>query len=176
MAQIVTQVLRTSIRTIANTGNSKILNIGGTGTAKSSVFHFRSIGTTPVTRVAERWYTSSHEWIEVKDKVGTVGISDYAQDALGDVVFAQLPEVGASIEKDDECGALESVKAASEIASPVSGKVVESNEALSKKPGLVNSSCYEEGWLFKLELKNPEEIKSLMDEKSYKEYLKSDPH
>ena len=76
----------------------------------------------------------------------------------------------------DECGALESVKAASEIISPVTGKVIEKNEAVENKPGLINSSCYEDGWLFKVELQNPEEVKSLMDEKTYTEFLKSDPH
>lgn len=76
----------------------------------------------------------------------------------------------------DECGALESVKAASEIISPVSGKVIEKNEAVENKPSLINSSCYEDGWLFKIELDNPEELQSLMDENSYNEFLKSDPH
>lgn len=80
------------------------------------------------------------------------------------------------IDFTDEVGALESVKAASEIISPVSGKVVEANEAVVSKPGLVNSSCYDEGWLFRVELASPDEIKSLMDEKSYGEYVKSDPH
>ncbi|KAG7189508.1 hypothetical protein KM043_017199 [Ampulex compressa] len=135
----------------------------------------RSIATTRCLR-AERLYTEKHEWITVDGKVGIVGISDYAQDALGDVVYAQLPDVGSIVKKEEECGALESVKAASELISPVSGKVTEKNEAVENKPGLINTSCYEEGWLFKVELSNPEEVKILMDEKAYEAFLKSDPH
>ncbi|KAK0078543.1 hypothetical protein PV326_009287, partial [Microctonus aethiopoides] len=124
----------------------------------------------------ERWFTEKHEWIEVNGKIGTVGISNYAQDALGDVVYAQLPDVGSSIKKEEEVGALESVKAASEIISPISGTVVEKNEAVENKPGLINTSCYKDGWLFKVEIANLEEVKSLMNEKSYEDFLKTDPH
>ncbi|KAJ8666934.1 hypothetical protein QAD02_008596 [Eretmocerus hayati] len=125
---------------------------------------------------AERRYTDKHEWVTLDGKIGTVGISNYAQDALGDVVYAQLPDIGSSIKKEDECGALESVKAASEITSPCSGKVIEKNEAVESKPGLINTSCYDEGWLFKIELSDPQEVKTLMDEDAYNEFLKTDPH
>lgn len=124
----------------------------------------------------ERKYTDKHEWVMLSGNVGTVGISDYAQGALGDIVYAQLPDVGSFIKKEGECGALESVKAASEIISPCSGRIIEKNEAVENKPALINLSCYDEGWLFKIELSNPEEMKTLMNEDTYKQYLKSNPH
>ncbi|XP_015121712.1 uncharacterized protein LOC107044368 [Diachasma alloeum] len=172
MAQLVSQLVRQSLRSFSCTQGVKIVN----SCCKSSGFaHVRAIATTPVSR-AERWFTEKHEWVEVNGKIGTVGISDYAQDALGDVVYAQLPDVGTEVKQDEEVGALESVKAASEVISPVSGKVVEKNEAVENKPGLINTSCYTEGWLFKIELSTPNEIAKLMNEKSYEEFLKSDPH
>lgn len=112
----------------------------------------------------------------MEGKIGTVGISQHAQEALGDVVYVQPPDVELDLNQHDECGAIESVKAASEIYTPVSGKVTEVNKALEDKPSLVNSSCYDEGWIFKLVLKNPDELKSLMDEKAYEEFLKSSGH
>ncbi|XP_012285174.1 uncharacterized protein LOC105702285 [Orussus abietinus] len=135
----------------------------------------RTITSTGCVR-AGRWYTDKHEWLEVDGKVGTVGISDYAQKALGDVVYAQLPDVGSLVAKGAECGALESVKAASELISPVGGKVISKNEDVEKKPALINTSCYKDGWLFKVELNDPQEIKSLMNEEAYTEFLKTDPH
>ncbi|XP_054276098.1 glycine cleavage system H protein, mitochondrial-like [Macrosteles quadrilineatus] len=119
-------------------------------------------------------YTPKHEWIKVNGEVGTVGISHYAQDSLGDVVFAQLPEVGEKIEKDSEVGALESVKAASELYSPVSGTVVEKNTEVEDTPALINQSCYDKGWLFKVQLSKPDELKDLLNEEKYKEFLKTD--
>lgn len=107
---------------------------------------------------------------------GTIGISNYAQEALGDVVYAQLPDVGTSFRQGDECGALESVKAASEIYSPVSGDVSEKNAAVEDAPSLVNTSCYDKGWLFKIKLSKPSELEDLLSEKQYEEFLKSDAH
>ncbi|XP_033223791.1 glycine cleavage system H protein, mitochondrial [Belonocnema kinseyi] len=173
MAGLVTQLGRCSVRTIVGTHNREIRRVISPKSLTSLVRH---ACTTHTLRKSERRYTSKHEWVEVHGKVGVVGISNYAQDALGDVVYAQLPDVGSTIKKEDECGALESVKAASEIISPVTGKVLEKNEAVENKPGLINSSCYEDGWLFKVELENPEEIQTLMDENAYTEFLKSDPH
>ena len=92
---------------------------------------------------------------------------------MGDVVYVQLPEVGDAVAADDEVGAVESVKAASEIYTPVSGKICEINAALEEKPGLVNSSCYEHGWLFKLQVNDDKEFDSLMDEKAYAEFVKT---
>lgn len=111
--------------------------------------------------------------MQVKGDIGVVGISKYAQEALGDVVYAQLPDVGTVVAQGDECGALESVKAASEVYSPVSGTVTEKNSEVEDKPGLINSSCYEQGWLFKIKLNKPEELDSLLDETSYENFLKS---
>lgn len=105
-----------------------------------------------------------------------MGISNYAQEALGDVVYAQLPDIGTSFRQSDECGALESVKAASEIYSPVSGDVTEKNVAVEETPSLVNTSCYEKGWLFKVKLAKPSELDDLLSEKQYEEFLKSDSH
>jgi glycine cleavage system H protein len=90
--------------------------------------------------------------------------------------YAQLPEIGTKLSAKDECGALESVKAASEIYSPVSGEVVEKNVAVEDTPGLINTSCYEKGWLFKLKLTKPDELKKLMNEQTYEEFLKTDSH
>ncbi|XP_029171057.1 glycine cleavage system H protein, mitochondrial [Nylanderia fulva] len=173
MARLMVHISRCAMKTLVSQGRNDLFN--ATGKSRISLAAWRSITTTRCLR-AERWYTDQHEWVTVDGKVGTVGISDYAQDALGDVVFAQLPDVGSTVKKDEECGALESVKAASELISPVSGKVTEKNEAVENKPSLINTSCYEEGWLFKVELDNLDEIKSLMNEEGYNTFLKSDAH
>lgn len=123
-----------------------------------------------------RRYTDRHEWIVVDNGSGTVGISNYAQESLGDVVFAQLPDKGTKVQAGEECGALESVKAASEVYSPVSGTVTEKNKAVEDKPGLINSSCYKEGWLFKLKLVDEDDVKQLMSEEQYEMFLKTDAH
>jgi len=122
---------------------------------------------------SERRYTEKHEWVRVDGDIGIVGISDYAQEALGDVVFAQLPEPGTKLTQSEECGALESVKAASEIFSPVSGTVTEKNANVEESPSLVNSSCYDNGWLFKVKLSEKGELDKLLTEEKYKEFLKS---
>lgn len=109
----------------------------------SEVLNLRTSFTFYVTG---RKYTDKHEWVSVdKAGVGTIGISKYAQEALGDIVYAQLPEIGTELAQKDECGALESVKAASEVYSPVSGKVVEKNAAVEETPALINTSCYDQG-------------------------------
>uniref|UniRef100_A0A224XZ82 Glycine cleavage system H protein n=1 Tax=Panstrongylus lignarius TaxID=156445 RepID=A0A224XZ82_9HEMI len=129
------------------------------------------------TSVKCRLYSDKHEWVEVNGNIGTVGISEYAQEALGDVVFAQLPDVGTEVCQHDEVGALESVKAASELYSPVSGKIVEKNTAVEETPGLINKACYTNGWLFKIAMtKIDTELKELMSEDKYQEYLKSCEH
>jgi len=121
------------------------------------------------------FFTKKHEWISVDDDkaLGTVGITSYAQEALGDVVYAQLPEPDDPVEAGVDCGALESVKAASEIYSPCSGTVVEKNEKVEAGPALINSSAEDEGWLFKIKLTSPEEIDTLMDRAAYDAYLKT---
>ncbi|XP_048220886.1 glycine cleavage system H protein, mitochondrial-like [Perognathus longimembris pacificus] len=120
-----------------------------------------------------RKFTEKHEWIITENGTGTVGISNFAQEALGDVVYCSLPEVGTKLKKQDEFGALESVKAASELYSPVSGEVTAVNEVLAENPGLVNKSCYEDGWLIKMTLSNPSELDELLSEEAYEKYIKS---
>ncbi|XP_053465091.1 glycine cleavage system H protein, mitochondrial [Nycticebus coucang] len=132
----------------------------------------RTLRTGPVL-LAVRKFTEKHEWVTAENGVGTVGISNFAQEALGDVVYCSLPEVGTKLNKQDEFGALESVKAASELYSPLSGEVTEINEALAENPGLVNKSCYEDGWLIKMTLSNPSELDELMSEEAYERYVKS---
>lgn len=108
--------------------------------------------------------------------LGTVGISDYAQESLGEIVYVQLPDVGSSYKASEEVGAVESVKAASEIYSPVSGEVTEINRNLEGKPGLVNTSPYEEGWLYKIKLTDPSEFDKLMTQEDYDKFLKTVKH
>src|SRR5216110_2310477 len=103
-------------------------------------------------------YAKSHEYVHVEGGVGTIGITDYAQKELGDVVFVELPQVGAELEQGDELGSIESVKAVSELFSPVSGEVVEVNEALMEKPELVNTDPYGDAWMVKIRLKDPKEV------------------
>lgn len=116
-------------------------------------------------------YTKDHEWIDVAGDQGTVGISDYAQKALGDVVFVEVPEAGRALSKGDEAAVVESVKAASEVYSPVSGTVTAGNQAIVDQPGLVNLEAEGAGWFFKLTLSNPAELDDLMDQAAYDEYL-----
>ncbi|KAK4347499.1 hypothetical protein RND71_033838 [Anisodus tanguticus] len=115
-------------------------------------------------------YAESHEWVKVDGSSATIGITDHAQDHLGDVVYVELPEVGASVEQFGSFGAVESVKATSDINSPVSGKVVEVNEKLDSSPALINGSPYQEGWIIKVEMNNPDEVKSLMDPDQYTKF------
>ncbi|XP_075045077.1 glycine cleavage system H protein, mitochondrial [Mixophyes fleayi] len=123
--------------------------------------------------LSDRKYTDKHEWISIENGIGTVGISSYAQESLGDVVYCTLPEVGKKFNKMDEFGTLESVKAATELFSPLTGEITEINEALADDPGLVNKSCYDEGWLIKVTVDVPSELDELMSEEAYKKYVKS---
>ena len=116
-------------------------------------------------------YSKEHEWVRVEDDVGTVGISDYAQEQLGDVVYVELPEVGTTVAQNEEAAVVESVKAASEVYAPVSGEVVEVNQALEDDPALVNGDPTGEGWFFKLRIGAPGELDALMDEGAYAEYV-----
>ncbi|KAJ8340110.1 hypothetical protein SKAU_G00347430 [Synaphobranchus kaupii] len=118
-------------------------------------------------------FTDKHEWVRVEGGVGTVGISNFAQEALGDVVYCGLPEVGTKLDQMEEFGALESVKAASELYSPLTGEVTEINQELAENPGLVNKSCYEKGWLIKMTIDKPEEVDALMEEAAYEKFIKS---
>lgn len=116
-------------------------------------------------------FTKDHEWIRIENGTGTVGITDYAQGQLGDVVFVELPAVGKTVAKGDEAAVVESVKAASEIYAPMSGEVTAVNAALNDNPGLVNQAAMGEGWFLKLKLGNPGEFGELMDEAAYKSYV-----
>jgi glycine cleavage system H protein len=116
-------------------------------------------------------YTKDHEWISVDGDVGTVGITDYAQQQLGDVVYVELPEVGRNVAKSGEAAVVESVKAASEVYAPVSGEVVEVNGALEGAPATVNEDAQGKGWFLKLKLENPGELDELMTEEQYKSFL-----
>jgi glycine cleavage system H protein len=116
-------------------------------------------------------YTKEHEWVRLEGDVATVGISDYAQQQLGELVFVELPEVGRQASRGGAMAVVESVKAASDVYAPVSGEVVESNDALADDPGLVNRSAEDQGWFCKLRIANPGELTQLMDAAAYKSYL-----
>ena len=116
-------------------------------------------------------YTKEHEWIEVKGDTGTVGITDYAQHELGDVVFVELPKAGAKLKAGQSFGTVESVKAVSEIYSPVSGDIVETNGALANEPEKINQDPHGAAWLVKVKLSNPGELASLMDAAAYEAYV-----
>jgi len=122
--------------------------------------------------MAELRFTEEHEWVLVDGDVATCGISDYAQEQLGDVVFVELPETGRKVAKDDDCAVVESVKAASDVYAPLSGEIVEANPALEGDPSLVNSDAQGDGWFFKLKLSDPKELDGLMDAAAYAEFCK----
>ena len=123
-------------------------------------------------------YLSSHEWVRLEDdgETATVGITDHAQDLLGDVVFVELPEVDAVIAAGEEAGVVESVKAASDIFAPISGTVIEVNEALEDSPEFVNSDPYDDGWFFKLKISDADELSSLLNAEAYTEVCESEDH
>ena len=119
------------------------------------------------------YFTTEHEWIRVDGDTATVGISNHAQEALGDIVFAEVPEAGRRVSKGQEAAVVESVKAASDVYAPVSGEVIEGNQAIADDPALINSDPEGEGWFFKLKLDNAGELEGLMDEAAYREFLGS---
>ena len=119
-----------------------------------------------------RYFTEDHEWIDVDGDVGTVGISEYAQSQLGDIVFVEVPIEGKTLTKGDEAAVVESVKAASDVYSPASGAVMEANDALADQPDLVNTDPEGEGWFYKLTLSDPDELSELMDETAYEAFVK----
>ena len=119
------------------------------------------------------YFTKEHEWIRVDGDTATVGISDHAQEQLGDIVFAEVPETGKHLAKGQEAAVVESVKAASDVYSPVSGEVIEGNSAVVDDSSLVNSDPEGEGWFFKIRLANPGELDGLMDENAYREWVKT---
>ena len=118
-------------------------------------------------------YTKDHEYVRVEGEAGVVGITDYAQNLLGDVVFVELPPIGQSLAKGAEAATVESVKAASEVNAPVSGEVIEVNHALQETPGLVNEDPFGRGWILKIKLTDAAELESLMDENAYLDFVKT---
>lgn len=119
------------------------------------------------------YFTREHEWIQVDGDTATVGITDHAQEALGDIVFTEVPEAGKQLSKGQEAAVVESVKAASDVYSPVSGEVAEGNQAVVDDPSLVNSDPEGAGWFFKIRLANSGELDGLMDEAAYREWVKT---
>ena len=119
------------------------------------------------------YFTREHEWVRVDGDVATVGISDHAQAALGDIVFAEVPQAGKTLARGDDAAVVESVKAASEVYAPVGGEVTEGNEALEGDPALINRDAEGEGWFFKLKLADAGELEGLMDEAAYRDWVKT---
>ena len=119
------------------------------------------------------YFTREHEWVRVDGDVATIGISDHAQAALGDIVFAEVPQVGKTLARGDDAAVVESVKAASEVYAPVGGEVTEGNDALEGDPALINRDAEGEGWFFKLKLADAGELEGLMDEAAYRDWVKT---
>ena len=126
---------------------------------------------------ADLMFTNSHEWVKDEgDDTVTIGITDHAQELLGDLVFVELPDIGDVIEAGGEAGVVESVKAASDIYSPVSGEVIEINEDLVDSPELVNEQPYDNGWIYKMKLNNTSEVDDLLDAEAYSDVVESEDH
>ena len=119
-------------------------------------------------------YTEEHEWVLVEDDTATIGITDFAQDQLGDVVFVELPDVGTRVEAGKAFGVVESVKAVSDIYAPVSGEVVEINEALPDTPELINTSPYEDGWMIKIQVSDPDQLEELLSADDYQAFIQEE--
>ncbi len=122
----------------------------------------------------DRKYTKSHEWVKVEDDIAVVGITDHAQESLGDITFVELPSVGESVDARSECAVIESVKAASDILTPVAGEITEVNNSLEDSPEMINESAYEDGWIFKLRDFDEDEVEALLDADQYEASLRKD--
>lgn len=116
---------------------------------------------------SDRRYTETHEWVKIEKGLAVVGISDYAQEALGDITFVELPDTDQNVDQEDECGVIESVKAASDIYAPIAGTIVEVNDALDGNPEILNEDPYGEGWIFKLANYDEEQLEELLDASDY---------
>ncbi|OGQ07610.1 MAG: glycine cleavage system protein H [Deltaproteobacteria bacterium RIFCSPLOWO2_12_FULL_40_28] len=116
-------------------------------------------------------YSKEHEWVRVEGQIATIGVTDFAQEQLGDIVMVELPSEGTILTKDESFGVVESVKSVSDVFAPVSGKIVEANDPLTDSPGIMNEDCYGEGWIVKVEMSDPKELDSLMDAKAYQACL-----
>ena len=145
-----------------------------TSRVAKTLFHSVRFPTPCSVRSFSTRYSESHEWIKVEGNTATVGITDFAQNSLGDVVYVELPEVGEEFEASEAFGSVESVKAASDLYVPVSGKIVEVNNNLEDSPGLVNESPTEDGWFVKISITDAAELDSLLDEDAYQELIKAE--
>ena len=125
---------------------------------------------------SELKYAATHEWVRVEGDVATVGITDHAQDALGDLVYIELPEVGDTVAAQDEAGVVESVKAASDIYAPVSGEIIAVNEALGDSPEIVNGDPYHDGWMYKIRMSDPAELEDLLSAEDYDAQVEAEGH
>jgi len=125
---------------------------------------------------ADLKYSKEHEWIKLEGKQGRVGITHHAQEALGDVVFVELPKVGRVVRQMETFGVVESVKAVSDLYAPVGGAVAQANTALEAKPELINQDCYGAGWMIVVDIANPKELDALMDAKAYEAFLATEGH
>ena len=119
-------------------------------------------------------YTEDHEWIRIEDNIAIIGITDYAQEQLGDIVFVELPDAGEQINKNETFGAVESVKSVSDCFAPVSGKIVEINDLLQESPETLNEDCYGEGWMIKMEMSDPKQSEDLIDDKAYSAFVEEE--
>lgn len=119
----------------------------------------------------ELMYNESHEWVRVEDNIATIGITDFAQSELGDIVFVELPEIGMRVNAGEPCGSIEAVKAVEDLISPISGKIVEYNGELEDSPDLINKSAYEDGWIMKVEIADMDELENLMSALDYKRMI-----
>ena len=126
--------------------------------------------------MADLKFTKSHEWINIEDSQAKIGITDYAQSQLGDIVFIELPQKGDRIEKSSQLGTIESTKAASELYAPLTGEVVEVNEDLINNPQWINEAAQDRGWMLKIKIEKPQEIETLIDEVAYKEFIEKEAH
>ncbi len=118
-------------------------------------------------------YTKEHEWVNIEENIGTIGITDYAQNALGDVTYVELPQEDQEVEQFEQCISVESVKAASDIFSPMGGRVADINRDLEDNPGLINKDCYGKGWIAKIDIRDMDETTNLMSSEEYRNYLES---
>lgn len=119
-------------------------------------------------------YSKEHEWVKVEGQTVTIGITDYAQDSLGDVVYVELPQEGAAVVKDETFGVIESVKAVSDLYSPVSGKIIEVNDSIIDNPEVINEEPYGDAWILKVELTGPEELDGLLSSEDYQQYIEEE--
>jgi len=116
-------------------------------------------------------YTKEHEWVKIEGEVATVGITDFAQSELSDIVYVEPPTVGQEVTQNEPCGTIEAVKTVADLYSPLSGEVIEVNEELENEPGIINNDPYGHGWIFKIRIKDPEEIKNLLSAEDYKKHI-----